>query len=211
MRRTITLTLAMATTALLAGCATGPAAPDSDHLPDTAPVATATATPTPNPTDDPDQTATYGERIINDRGNLVKDVGQLAGVTLTGDTEITAAQFAVTDIVVDIACTAEFADPAKNGHFIGIHLNVETTPELAQDEIGTLSFSEWGWQAFDASGKRVNDPVGNALWCMDSGDQLPADIGPGQSVSGWIVLDLPSDHGAVVLTMGSTNGWEWAY
>lgn len=46
---------------------------------------------------------------------------------------------------------------------------------------------------------------------MDAGDQLPSDIGPGQSVSGWIVLDLPTDHGAVVLTMRADVGWEWAY
>ncbi len=39
-----------------------------------------------------------------------------------------------------------------------------------------------------------------------------AQIGPGQSVSGWIVLDVASPTGAVVLAMGgSPVGWEWAY
>ncbi|GAA1468892.1 hypothetical protein GCM10017607_19930 [Microbacterium thalassium] len=210
MRRTLTLTLTLAVAGplLLVGC-TPTAAPDADHVPDTAPVAT--AKPTHTPSDDPDQTATYGDRVINDRGNLVKDVGQLAGMSTVDDADVTAAQFAVTDIVVDVDCTDEYADAPKNGHFVGIHLNVETTPELAQDELPTVSFSEWAWQAFDADDKRVNDPVGNAFWCMDAGDQLPSDIGPGQSASGWIVLDLPTDHGAVVLTMGAANGWEWAY
>lgn len=207
MRRAFTLALVATAAVLLAGCGGPTTAPDTEHLPGTAPVVTASPAPTPTEEADP---SGYGERIINDRGNLVKEVGQLAGVTV-GEPGVTAAQFAVTDIVVDITCTADFADPSKNGHFVGIHLNVETTPELTQDEIGTLSFSEWAWQAFDANDKRVNDPAGNALWCMDSGDQLPADIGPGQSVSGWIVLDLPTDHGAVVLTLGGATGWEWAY
>lgn len=209
MSRSLTLAVAaIAVVVALAGCAPS-AQPDAEHLPDTASVATATAEPTPTETDD--ASATYGERVVNDRGNLVKELGQLAGVTLSEDSSVVLAQFAATDIVVDIECTAEFADASKNGHFVGIHLNVETTPELAQDEIGSLSFSQWAWQAFDANDKRVNDPMGNALWCLDAADQLPADIGPGQSVSGWIVLDLPTDHGAVVLTMGASNGWEWAY
>lgn len=46
---------------------------------------------------------------------------------------------------------------------------------------------------------------------MADGDQLPADIGRGQSVSGWVVLDAPTDHGSVVLTMGADSGWEWEY
>ena len=42
--------------------------------------------------------------------------------------------------------------------------------------------------------------------------QLPAQIGPGQSVSVWIVLDVASPTGAVGLGMGgSPVGWEWAY
>ncbi|QEW01236.1 DUF4352 domain-containing protein [Microbacterium caowuchunii] len=207
MRRTHALSLAAVVTAtmLTAGCGAA-AAPDSDRLPDTAPVATAS----PTQADDPDQ-ATYGDRILSDRGNLVKEVGQLAGMTLGEDSAVPVAQFVVTDIVVDIACTDQYADPPKNGHFVGIHLNVETTPELAQAEIGTVTFSEWVWQAFDANGTRVNDPLGNASWCMDSGDRLPLDIGPGQSVAGWVVLDLPTDHGSVAYLPWATTGWEWAY
>jgi len=207
MRRTHILPIAtvVAATMLTAGCGST-AAPDTDHLPDTAPVATASPTPTADPAQ-----ATYGDRVLSDRGNLVKEIGQLAGMTLGADSDVTVAQFVVTDIVVDPVCSSAYAEPSKNGHLVGIHLNVETTPELAQDEIGTVSFSQWAWQAFDANGTRVNDPVGNAIWCMDSGDQLPIDIGPGQSVSGWVILDLPTDHGTVAYVPWAPTGWEWAY
>jgi hypothetical protein len=200
--------LAIAALTILSGCSAAPVTAYSSHLPDTAPVAKSTPTPTPT---EAQASANFGERFINDRGNLVKEVGQLAGTGLTDNQDVLTSQFAVTDIPVDVPCTAEFADAPANGHFVGIHLNVETTPELAQDAIGTLSFSQWGWQAFDADGKRVNDPLGNALWCMDAGDQLPSDIGPAQSVSGWLALDLPTTAGFVALTMGAANGWEWSY
>ena len=88
---------------------------------------------------------------------------------------------------------------------------VHPTPALAQDPYPSLSFSEYGWVAFDADDKRVNDPIGNGPYCMATSDQLPYDIGPAQSVSGWVVLDVPTEHGSVALTMGAPTGWEWSY
>lgn len=210
MRTLITPVMATAALILLTGCSAAPTVADPSRLPDTAPAVAATESPDPEATeatDGPD----FGERVVNDRGNLVKEIGQLAGLSLSDDDETLTAQFAVTDIVVDIDCTDEYADAPANGHFVGIHLNVETTPELMQNDPGTLSFAHWGWQGYDDNGKRVNDPVGNSYYCMNATDQLPDDIGPGQSVSGWIVLDMPTASGSVALTMGSPAGWEWSY
>lgn len=205
MRTTSILTVvALAATVTLTGC-TASAQPDVDHLPDSAPVAT--STPTPTATTD----ATYGDRIINDRGNLVKQIGQLSGITTAEGSDVTLAQFVVTDIVVDLECTSGFDSLPTNGHYVGVHLNVESTPELAEEDYPSLSFSEWAWEAFDDSGKRVNDPMGSAWTCLDGVDSLPSDIGPAESVSGWIVLDLPTTTGSVVFTMGAPTGWEWAY
>lgn len=181
---------------------------DSGKMPDTAPVATAEPTPVPTETPEPSE---FGEEVKSSRGNLVKDIGQLAG-TSSLVSDVVTSRFAVTDIVLDVECTSGFADAPVNGHYLGIHLNVETTPELADDDFPWVSFTQWDWQAYDPEGKRLNDPVGNAWSCLDSGQQLPSQIGPGQSVSGWIVLDVAATNGAVVLTMGgSPVGWEWAY
>ena len=114
------------------------------------------------------------------------------------------SRFAVTDLVLDPTCDSGFSETPANGHYLGIHLNVESTPELAEEEFPWVSFTQYGWQAYDADGKRLNDPVGNAWTCLDSSQQLPAQIGPGQSVSGWIVLDVASPTGAVVLAMGGS-------
>ncbi|MFF2488040.1 hypothetical protein ACFVSU_16665 [Microbacterium sp. NPDC058062] len=181
---------------------------DSGKTPDTAPVAS--AEPTPEPTEDAAESE-FGESATSTRGNLVKQIGQLAGTSSLAS-EVVTSRFAVTDIVLDPECTSGFADTPTNGHYLGVHLNVETTPELAQEEFPWISFTQYDWQAYDADGKRLNDPVGNAWSCLDSGQQLPAQIGPGQSVSGWIVLDVAATNGFVVLAMsGAPTGWEWAY
>ncbi|MDN3495196.1 hypothetical protein QL996_04595 [Planococcus sp. APC 4015] len=194
----------------LVGCSTSPPA-DTGKTPDTAPVASASPSPSPTESEPPAVDAEFGERVMSTRGNLVKDIGQLAGVS-AAEGDLTLARFAVTDIVLDTECTSGFADPAANGHYVGIHLNVETAPELAQEEFPWVSFTQYDWQAYDTDGKRLNDPVGNAWSCLDSGQQLPSQIGPGQSVSGWIVLDVAARNGFLVLAAGgSPTGWEWSY
>lgn len=199
---TATVTLALALTAC---SASKPA--DSGKTPDTAPAATTAASPTPSA---PEAGSEYGPSEKSSRGNLIKKIGQLAGTTSSA-TNVVTSRFAVTDITMDVECTSGFQRAPKNGHYLGIHLNVETTPELAQDPFPSLSFTPFDWQAYDADGKRLNDPQGNAYSCMDQGQLLPSQIGPGQSVSGWIVLDVASPTGAVVLTMGGPTGWEWSY
>lgn len=190
----------------LAGCSSAPAS-DTGKRPDTSPVVTASPSPKASETAESE----FGEAVTNTRGNLVKELGQLAGTSsIAGD--VVTSRFAVTDLVLDFACTSGFAEAPVNGHYLGIHINVETTPELAQSEFPWISFTPYDWQAYDAEGKRLNDPVGNAWSCLDTGDQLPAQIGPGQSVSGWMVLDVAATSGAVVLTMlRGPTGWEWAY
>lgn len=68
MRTVIAPTLAIAVLTILAGCSAAPVAADPSHLPGTGPVATSRATPTPTETD---AGVDFGERVVNDRGNLV--------------------------------------------------------------------------------------------------------------------------------------------
>lgn len=192
------LPIALAFGLLLTGCTATPA--DSGKTPDTKPVTEAT-------TDASEEPAAPAK---SQRGNLVKAVGEIAGTTSL-NSGVTTARFAVTDIVLDRECTSGFADAPSNGHYLALHLNVETTPELADEAFDWISITTYDWQAYDADGKRLNDPAGNAWSCLDSAEQLPGQIGPGQSVSGWVVLDVAAPTGIVVLTMGGASGWEWAY
>lgn len=208
MRKKLLLTIAA--TLLLAGCAAPEPAADADppRVPDTSPVA---ETPEPTPTETPDTGSEYGERIVNDRGNLVKEIGQLSGTSLDEVSDIATSRFVVTDVVVDPVCDSGFAEAPINGHFLAVHLNVETTPELADAVNPWLTFDSFYWQAYDADGKRLNDPVGSARYCLAEGKQLPLEIGPGQSVSGYVVLDVASTTGSIVFVPDGFSGWEWSY
>ena len=202
--RTMTALSTITALALSLAACSAVAPADTGKTPDTQPATSGTRAQSEGPSE-------FGEAVKNSRGNLVKAIGQLAG-TSSLTSNVVTSRFAVTDLVLDPTCDSGFSETPANGHYLGIHLNVESTPELAEEEFPWVSFTQYGWQAYDADGKRLNDPVGNAWTCLDSSQQLPAQIGPGQSVSGWIVLDVASPTGAVVLAMGeSPVGWEWVY
>ncbi len=153
----------------------------------------------------------FGESVTSSRGNLVKEIGQLAGITShTGDPVV---EFVVTDIVVDFACTSDWAEAPANGHYVGLELEITTTPELADEPSPEFWMSNHDFSAWSTEGKRVNDPVGNAYSCLSDSDSIPDRIGPDEAVGGWIVLDLPHDAGAIGYSWIGLNGggWEWAY
>lgn len=154
----------------------------------------------------------FGESETNARGNLVKDVGQWAGMTLPNGDFTTV--FRVTDIEVDVACTSPYAQPAKNGHFVALTFEVHTMPELAEDPFGQVIISSHGFSVFDEESKRENDSVGNAFGCLNESEVLPQTIGPGEEVKGKIVLDTSVESGSITLNglnMGVDGAWAWEF
>lgn len=157
----------------------------------------------------------FGEAVVNDRGNLVKDIGQWGGVRSSTDDDVTLATFRVTNIDTDFKCTSEYFEKATNGRFLALTLEVETTPELAQEEyMSDVWINPHEFSVFDEDGSRENDSVGSAYSCAASRDMLPDMIGPGEKASGLIVLDTAVESGAVVFegtTFGGSSGWEWKF
>ncbi|WP_206476762.1 hypothetical protein [Microbacterium sp. KRD172] len=199
--------VALAAFAFAACSAPSPAA-DTGKTPDTAPVESA---PTPEAST-PAPESEFGEKVLSTRGNMIKQIGQLAGTGISGDPDTIGSRFVVTDIVLDPVCDSGWSDTPANGHYLALHINVETTPELAQSDNPEVWFSPYDWQSYDPHGKRLNDPVGNAWSCMSEAATLPSSVGPGQSVSGYIVLDVAATTGTVVMTLGGgPTGWEWDY
>ena len=143
---------------------------------------------------DPD----FGESEPSERGNLVKEIGQAAGIgDPDGDTTVA---FTLTDVIVDFECTADpmMVDPPANGHYVAFEWEVETGSAAAMTEAfydSSFTLSEWDMNVLDENGKRLNDISGNALWCLESADSLPTAIGPKQTASGLIVLDLEVTSG----------------
>ncbi|NCD18815.1 MAG: hypothetical protein EOL89_02350 [Actinobacteria bacterium] len=171
-------------------------------------------TPTPEPTT-PEQTeeSVYGESVTSERGNLVKEIGQVAGtVTDTGETLM---QFTITAIEPNFECNSGYSEPPANGNFIAVTMDIQTTAALAQvEDMPYYTFSEYDFKVIGPDGTRENDSTGNAFMCLDSADSLPSQIGPGEHVVGKVVLDSKYTSGALVLSPGwmwGTGAWEWVF
>ena len=118
-------------------------------------------------------------------------------------------EFTVTAIEPNFTCTSAHALPSKNGNFIAISMEIQTTAALRKYG---FSVDSYYWKIIDPDGTTENDSIGNASFCLDASEEIPGDIGPGEHLSGKVVLDSGQTSGAVALTqMGMTGGWEWSF
>lgn len=178
---------------------------------------------------DPAADPKYGEHVVSERGTLVKEVGQLATMSDIGDNlqTVVMAEFKVTEIQPNFQCPAEDAQPPANGNYIAVTVEVTTTPKLAEVQIATGMSSFSFTEGFDfkvlAPDGTMENPYGhyrateNAATCLDDADRLPAEMDPGESAVGTIVLDSAHESGTLLLqpshyTPGRIDCcWEWAF
>jgi hypothetical protein len=185
--------------AALVGCSSAPA--------DVEPAALLPAT-TPSPEPTPSAAPTSK---TNDHGNLVKHVGDDAGITIDG---APVADWVVTNIAVDPTCHSRYAQKPANGHFVVLTLKVTTTAGLLNDDgtPGSVTFSEGIWSGYDTHGTKFNDVLGNAYSCLTDAERLPDQIGPGQTATGKLAFDVTSAAGSLELPqLVAPGGWEYAY
>lgn len=152
------------------------------------------ATPEATPEDDATESI-YGDGSRSERGHLLKEVGQTAA--LGSDLDSVAVSFTVTDIETNFTCTSSFSEPPQNGNFIALSLDIQTTPELADPDMGgSFWISEHDFTVLGPDGTRENDSVGNAYFCLEQSEQVPVDIGPGETVSGkmFLIANIPRER-----------------
>ncbi|PVE19964.1 hypothetical protein DDA93_00935 [Arthrobacter sp. Bz4] len=107
-------------------------------------------------------------------------------------------------------CTEEYAQPPINGHYLAVQLDVETQPEL-KDELGGSFYADAGaWKFIQADGTTFNGMLfGNSYGCLPETAILPQSIGPGETASGTVLLDVPALEGTLVLSYLGEDAWEW--
>lgn len=154
----------------------------------------------------------------NDRGNIVKTLGEEAGITddITGKPVIT---FAI-DAITPAECQpnwAEYGSSPVNGNLIAIDLRVATAPELAQSSMtGYFTVSPAEFRFVDPDGiTHGNLATMSTFGCLPDNEEFTTDIlSPGSQYVGKIVLDLPAAHGTLIyapMTTTGNVGWEWSF
>lgn len=154
------------------------------------------------------------EPDTSDRGNLVEKVGEKEVIAADDGDQVVA--FTISSIAVDAPCTADFAVPAQNGHFVTLEMSVETSAKLAEEINPFFLLGDGAWKAIAPDGTTSNAQLatGAALSCFDKAEVLPSMIGPGEKVTGKVVLDVEDTQGILVLDYtpsGVGNGREWSY
>ncbi|WP_217183357.1 Flp pilus assembly complex ATPase component TadA [Streptomyces sp. AC495_CC817] len=180
---------------VLAGCASAPAPQAKPSIEPATPSATSDPSETPAPVRE------------SERGNLIKSVGDTFGLGSEDGTSL--ANFTVTAITVDPQCTGEFAEAPEHGHYVRLDIEGETSAALDRE----MYFASGSWFAIAENGTTFNgDPWSlAAAGCIDQTERLPNVVGPGERVTGAVILDVPTPHGVIVFKIDDGSGWEWEY
>jgi hypothetical protein len=161
----------------------------------------------------------YSDGSTTERGNIPKVVGQKAGI-LSADNQTRLVTFTVTRIVPDPTCLNQDAPAPTHGHYVEVDLEVVTTADLGiEDGDTSISFTPDNWFYYppDHDGLIAGglNAVGADDECELTEPSLPDAIGPSQTVSGSVLLDVAP--GSVYLAYAPGNGcgcglaWEWPY
>lgn len=149
----------------------------------------------------------------DERGTLLKETGQWAGLRGEDD-ETLDAVFRITQIDPDLHCTAEDAEEPVHGRFVGLEVEVETSPTLGETgSRATFSLHPEQFTAVQPDGNAVGRLLGESRACLPRDEYLPDGVTAGTSATGMLVLDVPEETESVVLEgqpFRSRRGWEWA-
>lgn len=183
------------------------AGPTNEATDAPSPAPTTTAAPlAPSETPTATEPAESKEPTKSSRGNLVKQVGDSFGAYDPDDPEAEAT-FRVTGLSVDSGCTASDPEKAENGHFLRLDIEGEVSPAMVD------GFFFGPWKVIAENGTTFNGDVETfaAFICLKDSEVLPSTVGPGERVTGSIVLDVPTSSGFVILLNDGLTGWEWEF
>lgn len=165
--------------------------------------------PKPEPTAEEKEAAdeiefkSHGE---SPRGKIIKHVGDWAG--LSDSSGETTVAFRITEIESKPKCDSGYSTGPQNDQLVRLQFEVITYPELKDH--GDFWMTAHDFTAFKEDGSRVNDAIGAGIHCLSDATALPELIGPGEKVSGGIVLDLPTNTKVISFSpAGDSMGWEW--
>lgn len=167
----------------------------------------------PSPSPETASASPAGDEALTSRGNIAQEVGEEAHLTAPSGGD--ALTFTVTDIDSDVQCTGASAEAPENRAFVKVDITASTGAAEDMEEVfhtDSMLFDPYDWKFVDSSGRTANDISTFATYsCLDDKELLPPDIGPGENVSGSLILDVTDTSGTLVYRPAyDSPGWEWS-
>lgn len=159
-----------------------------------APTATPTQTASPVPAEPQTTVSGWIEQTVGEPASLNPSTGE--GQLLTVD---------VTSVEPGFECTADGAQPAKNGQYIALTVEIAAGSNFA-DELEMFPANPTDFAALGPDGGQPEDSQGNAASCIPAEDALPPVVTADQPATGTVVLDAPVETSSILYIPG---GWEW--
>ncbi len=150
---------------------------------------------TDDPTDDPTDQQTDGS---GGSGNLAAlgpgEPAVVAGVS--GEPEVEVALVSVErGWQPQGSQTAMCPDPA--GEYLALEFEFTTLPALA-DGTGSYSFAGFEVGLANDNGTALDTNGVSGLFCLNADQRAPSEVGPGESFTGWAVVDAPAEASQVL-------------
>lgn len=200
---------------LLSSCATGTSTTDPTRGSPThtrTPMTTSASPTAPSTATGPGASIPAHETpgpTTSERGLLLYAPGET--VELEGASGQPVISLTVTSLSVQDTCPVDGGKPSSGAFAL---VQVEATFEQASDadaQPRPLVLSPDAWSYYPVDGPRYDGEMGTtaAASCQQAGNALPAELKPGSTVRGTLVLDIPERTGALTLADAGTDIAEW--
>jgi hypothetical protein len=153
----------------------------------------------------------------NERGNIVKQAGEPAGITnklKAGKEELTFTLNSLSMMDVCEKNYGSFTDSTKpeRGHFLILDMSVTTAADL-DPMVGGFVLNPNSFSTIGPDGVTETELATMATYSCFSEERFPTEgFKSSQKYAGKIVLDTKNKSGVLIYTLGgSEGGWEWAY
>ncbi|WP_051399568.1 hypothetical protein [Haloechinothrix halophila] len=152
-------------------------------------------------------TTTSAAPSLTPRGNIPKEVGELAGFGSADAPDQNT--FTIEEILVDPPCAAGGGRP-DGEHTILLDVTVRTGVDTKRAEMLGRILTPGFFAAIGPDGTEHDAWPGE---CTDPADALRDDFGPNSEYSGTVELRVPVRSGTLILNGVMTNaaGWEWRF
>jgi ABC-type Na+ efflux pump permease subunit len=152
---------------------------------------------------------------VSDSGNVLKDLGEPAGLTLA-DSERAFFVITIDAITVTTSCPGRGVSVAPvNGYFVVLDV-AASMPDDALAAAGSdadlfMPLVADAFHVVGLDGSERTDTLTEASWaCFPDEELAPPFVGAGEIAAGKVVLDSAVDRGTLVYAPAGP-GWEWAF